>query len=93
MRTFYRAAMRHGAPILFVVSLLIIVMSITEVYQTLQQTEALQGIRVSDFDVLTRFRLLFTAVAKSLLLAALPFGGAILVERIDRLLAQREPRA
>jgi hypothetical protein len=92
MKSFYRAAMRYGSPILFTISLIIVLMSILEVYQTLEQSEALQGIRLADFGVLVRFKLLMTAVAKSLLLAALPFAGAVFVHRIDRFLDQREPR-
>ena len=93
MTAFYRAAMRYASPILFIISLMIVTLSILEIYQSLEQSEALQGFRVSDFDAITRFRLLMSALGKSFMLAALPFAGAVFVHRLDRFLAQREPRA
>ena len=90
MRAFYRATMRRGAPILFVLSLLITAMAFVEAYQTLHQSE---GVDLAQFDVLTRFQLLLTALAHSLLLGALPFGCAVLIDRIDRFLARSERKA
>jgi hypothetical protein len=90
---FYRWAMRVGSQILFWLSVLIVLLSILNVYDTLQQTRTQMGVGFEGLRTLTRFKILLSAVGQSLLLGAVPFGAAVIIHRIDRFLAMREEAA
>ena len=87
----YRWAMRVAAPILFWLSVLVVVMSIVNVYDTIEQAQA-QGIGLEGLRTISRFKLLWSSVGQSLLLGALPFGLAAIINRVDAFLAAREQR-
>ena len=89
--TIFRWAMRAASPILFAISILIVLASFMQVYDTVSQAQSmgLDGMRT-----LSRFHILIAAVGQSLLLAALPFGTAAIIYRIDKFVSVRgEPGA
>ena len=90
MNRFYRYSMRHGSELLFVLSLLVVLLSIVNTYQTLEQSQLTTGMSISELRVLDRFQLLLSAIAQSLLLGAMPFAAAVLINRIDQFLQTRE---
>ena len=82
----YRWAMRVGSQILFWLSLLIVVMSIVSVVETMQELNS-QGLDIEGLKSFTRFKLILTSVGQSLLLGAVPFSLAVIINRMDRFLA------
>ena len=86
--TFYRWAMRVGSPILFLLSILIVVTSLLNVYEAVEQANA-SGIGFDGLRTFSRFKILLSSVGQSLLLGAVPFGLAVIVHRIDRFLTVR----
>jgi len=90
----YRWAMRVGSPILFWLSVFVVLLSIFRAYDSIQQTQASLGVEFDRIRFITRLQVLMSAVAQSLLLGALPFGAAVLIHRLDKLLGERaEPRS
>jgi hypothetical protein len=84
----YRWAMRFGSPLLFWLSILIVLASLLQVYDTVQQAQAQIGFGGISF--FSRFRILLSTVGQGFLLAALPFGTAVIINRIDKFLTTRE---
>jgi len=90
VKTLYRSAMRYGSAILFILAILVVLLSLVNTYQTLDQTRLSMGMHLSELRFFTRFQLLSSAIAQSLLLGAFPFGAAVLIDRIDQYLGQRQ---
>jgi hypothetical protein len=90
MKKFYRYAMRRGSGILFILAILVVLLSLVNTYQTLEQTQISMGMSLSELRFFSRFQLLLSAIAQSLLLGAIPFAGAVLIDRIDRFIEQKQ---
>jgi hypothetical protein len=81
--------MRYGSAILFILSILVVLLSLVNTYQTLEQTQISMGMNFSELRFFSRFQLLLSAIAQSLLLGAIPFAAAVLIDRIDLFLASK----
>ena len=90
MKRFYRSAMRYGSGILFVLAILVVLLSLVNTYQTLEMSQANMGMSFSELRFFSRFHLLLSAIAQSLLLGAAPFAAAALIDRVDRFLDQKD---
>ena len=90
MRAFYRWAMRNGAPILFWLSLAIVLISFVRLYGSLGQMEAGMGVEFERLPLMTRLSALLAAIAQALWTGSIPFAAAVIVHCADRLTSQYE---
>jgi hypothetical protein len=88
MSRFYRWSMRNGARILFMISLLLLLTGLWPVlYSIFSMTSEMSGSHyyTPELDVAgLQSQMLIQALINAVGAAALPFFGAVLIDRIDR---------
>ena len=82
--------LRHGAAILFVIALLVLVVTFLSFVTGVPGSDLLDGTAQEKPQPLAHVWLIVTAAANALHTAALPFFGALVIDRLDR---RREARA
>jgi len=84
----YRWAMRHGSPILFWLSLAIVLISFVRLYFQLGQAEVNLGVGFERLPFMTRLSALAAAVAQSLWSGSIPFAAAVIVHCANRITSE-----
>ena len=86
--TFYRWAMRNGSPILFWLSLAIVVIRFASLFEQLGNAETGLGVNFEGLPLATRLSALAVAVAQSLWSGSIPFAAAVIVHCANRVTSE-----
>ena len=88
--SFFRWSMRYGAAILFVIALLTLVLNLVQVLQVVSQTSQSASYEVGVSNRPAELLLILQATVAALGGAALPFFGALLINRLDLWLGDKK---
>ncbi|MGQ0659808.1 hypothetical protein [Sphingosinicella sp.] len=85
--SFYRWCMRFGAAILFAIAMVQLVLGLIGVFQLIGSSETPLNHNMASVDPSYHLLMVLQALLAVFASAALPFFGALLIERLDRWLA------
>ena len=88
--SFYRWCMRFGAVILFAIALVQLVLGLIGIFQLAGYSQSSPNPVMPGYESPSNILVLLQALLAVFSSAALPFLGALLIDRLDRWLAGRE---